>query len=184
MRLILILFLSFLSVFANNQQSIYDFTVKDINNQDFHFASLKGKKLLIVNVASKCHYTPQYKELEALYQKYKSQGFEIIAFPANNFMHQEPGSDQEIKEFCSSNYQVSFKLMSKISVKGKKQAPIYAWLTQKELNGKLDSKVKWNFQKYLIDENGNLVAVLSPSTKPDDPRIVRWIETGEFKDAE
>ncbi len=167
--------------FTVSHKSIYDYTVKDIDGQDFQIKSLKGKRFMIVNVASKCHYTPQYTDLEALYQKYKSTGFEIVAFPANNFMRQEPGSNEAIKEFCTVNYPISFKLMSKVSVKGKTQAPIYAWLTKEELNGKQKSKVKWNFQKYLIDENGDLVAVLSPSTSPQDPRISKWIESGVFE---
>ncbi|RUA28883.1 MAG: glutathione peroxidase [Bacteroidetes bacterium] len=180
-RLTIIVMAFFMLSFQTGSKSIYDFTVKDINGQDFHFSSLKGKRFMIVNVASKCHYTPQYKDLEALYQKYKNTGFEIVAFPANNFLWQEPGSNEEIKEFCTSNFHVSFKMMSKISVKGKNQAPIYAWLTQSEQNGKMSSKVKWNFQKYLIDENGNLVAYFSPSTSPNAAAITHWIETGELK---
>ena len=167
--------------FTSDTKSIYDYSVIDIDGQEYQMNSLKGKRFIIVNVASKCHYTPQYEDLEALYQKYKSTGFEIIAFPANNFLWQEPGSDEKIKEFCSNNYQVSFKLMSKISVKGKNQAPIYEWLTKESLNGKQSSKVKWNFQKYLINENGELVAVLSPSTLPNDSRISRWIESGVYE---
>ena len=166
--------------FQSDVSSIYDFHVKDVDGKEFSFNSLKGKRFMIVNVASKCRYTPQYKELETLYQKYKGLGFEIIAFPANNFLWQEPGTDTQIKEFCTTNYKVSFKIMSKISVKGKNQAPIYAWLTKSELNGKMKSKVKWNFQKYLIDEKGTLVAYLSPSTTPNNSQITHWIETGEF----
>ena len=166
--------------FQSDVSSIYDFHVKDIDGKEFSFNSLKGKRFMIVNVASKCRYTPQYKELEMLYKKYKDSGFEIIAFPANNFLWQEPGTDEQIKSFCKTNYQVSFKIMSKISVKGKNQAPIYAWLTKMELNGKMKSKVKWNFQKYLIDEKGTLVAYYSPSTAPNDSQIAHWIETGEL----
>ncbi len=169
-----------LTAFAAGHKSIYDYTVKDINGKDFSMAGLASHRFMIVNVASKCKFTPQYKELQELYDKYKSTGFEIIAFPANNFFHQEPGTNREIKEFCSSNYRVSFKMMAKISVKGKDMAPIYHWLTEKELNGFKDSKVKWNFQKYLINEHGELVAVLSPSTSPLDSRITHWIESGDF----
>jgi len=177
---IIIIMAFFMFSYQSVSKSIYDFVVKDINGQEFHFSSLKGKRFMIVNVASKCHYTPQYKDLEALYQKYKDTGFEIVAFPANNFLWQEPGTDAEIKSFCTTNYQVSFKIMSKISVKGKTQAPIYAWLTKSDLNGKMSSKVKWNFQKYLIDENGVLIAYFSPSTSPNAASITHWIETGEL----
>lgn len=166
--------------FTTDMKSIYDYTVTDVEGHKFSFGSLEGKRFMIVNVASKCRFTPQYEELEKLYKKYKDQGFEIIAFPANNFLWQEPGTDAQIKEFCTLNYQVSFKLMSKVSVKGKTQAPIYSWLTKLDLNGKLKSKVKWNFQKYLVDEKGNLVAMLPPSTLPNDSRITSWIETGKF----
>ena len=159
------------------QNSFYDFVVKDIDGNDFALSQLKGQKVMLVNVASKCHYTPQYEALEALYQKYKNRNFIIIAFPANNFMKQEPGTDAEIKAFCTQNYGVTFPVMSKISVKGKTIHPLYQWLTQKSRNGVLDSKVKWNFQKYLIDENGHLVKKFSPGTKPNDPKIIEWIES-------
>lgn len=173
--IVLALFMSSSSLFA--QDNFYDFVVKDIDGNDFAFEQLKGKKVMLVNVASKCGYTPQYEALENLYKKYKDQGFVIVAFPANNFMKQEPGTDAEIKDFCSINYGVTFPIMSKISVKGDDIHSIYLWLTQKEENGVLDSKVKWNFQKYLIDENGNLVKKLSPGTKPDDTEIIQWIES-------
>jgi glutathione peroxidase len=156
--------------------SIYQFKVKDINGSTFDFASLKGKKIMIVNTASKCGLTPQYEQLEALYTKYKTKDFVIIGFPANDFMSQEPGSDQEIQQFCKLNYGVSFPMMSKISVKGKDMAPIYQFLTQKAKNGKEDSKVEWNFQKYLIDESGQLAKVISPRVSPNDPSIISWIE--------
>ncbi len=171
----LTLFMSVSSLLA--QDNFYDFVVKDIDGNNFAFTQLKGKKVMLVNVASKCGYTPQYEALENLFKKYKEQGFVIIAFPANNFMKQEPGTDAEIKEFCSLNYGVTFPIMSKISVKGDDIHPIYLWLTQKEKNDVLDSKVKWNFQKYLIDENGNLVKKLSPGTKPNDAEIIQWIES-------
>ena len=142
----------------------------------FDFASLKGKKIMVVNTASKCGLTPQYEELEALYTKYKSKNFVIVGFPANDFMSQEPGTDQEIAQFCQLNYGVSFPMMSKISVKGKEMHPVYQFLTQKAKNGKEDSKVEWNFQKYLIDENGHLSKVISPRVLPNDPSIIAWIE--------
>ena len=157
--------------------SIHSFTVEDINGDLFDFSSLKGKKVMIVNTASKCGLTPQYKKLEALYQQYKDQNFVIIGFPANNFMWQEPRTNEEIKAFCDKNYGVSFPIMAKISVKGKNQHPVYAFLTQKDKNGVKDSSVKWNFQKYLIDKNGMLVNVISPRTQPDDEKILNWIKS-------
>jgi glutathione peroxidase len=131
---------------------------------------------MIVNTASKCGLTPQYEQLEALYTKYKNKNFVIVGFPANDFMSQEPGSDKEIAQFCQLNYGVSFPMMSKISVKGKEMHPVYQFLTQKAKNGKEDSKVEWNFQKYLIDENGQLSKVISPRILPNDPSIIAWIE--------
>jgi glutathione peroxidase len=132
---------------------------------------------MIVNTASKCGLTPQYKKLEDLYQEYKDQNFIIVGFPSNNFMWQEPGSNKDIKVFCEKNYGVSFPMMSKISVKGKSQHPLYDFLTKKDKNGVKDSSVKWNFQKYLIDENGHLAKVISPRTQPDDPIILDWIKS-------
>lgn len=156
-------------------KTLYDFTAKTIDGQDFDFSSLKGKKVLIVNTASKCGYTPQYEQLEELYKKYGGDGFEIIGFPANNFMSQEPGSNDEIAEFCQKNYGVTFTMMEKISVKGKDQDPIFTWLTEEEQNGVSNDKVKWNFQKFLIDENGNLVKSLPPGTNPLDDEILSWL---------
>lgn len=161
---------------VNKKESIHQFKVKDINGKSFEFSSLKGKKVMIVNTASKCGLTPQYEKLEDLYQKYKNNNFIIIGFPANNFMGQEPGSDQEISTFCQKNYGVSFPMMSKISVKGKDMHPVYQFLTQKAKNGLEDNDVQWNFQKYLIDEEGHLVKVISPRTQPDDASIIQWIE--------
>lgn len=158
------------------QQSFYDFKVKDIDGKDFDLSSLKGKKVLVVNTASKCGLTPQYKQLEELFKTYGGEKFTIIGFPANNFMQQEPGTNKEIAEFCEKNYGVTFRMMSKISVKGDDMAPLYQWLTSKSKNGVIDSEVKWNFQKYLIDESGHLVDVIDPRTKPDDEKIVSWIK--------
>ena len=131
---------------------------------------------MVVNTASKCGLTPQYKGLEALYNKYKDKNFIIIGFPANDFMSQEPGTNEEIASFCSKNYGVSFPMMAKISVKGKDMHPIYTFLTSGNENGLEDNQVKWNFQKYLLNEEGFLEKVISPSTEPDDEEIVRWIE--------
>ena len=158
------------------ENNFHSFIVKDIDGKDFNLSSLKGKKVLVVNTASKCGLTPQYEDLQKLYKMYGGDDFVIIGFPANNFMSQEPGSNSEIKQFCSVEYNVTFPMMAKISVKGSDIHPLYAWLTQKELNGKMDSKVKWNFQKYLIDENGNLVDVVYPKTNPMDDAIVSWIK--------
>lgn len=170
------IFLFFISVSGFSQKTFHDFKVKDIQGKDFDMSSLKGKKVMVVNVASKCGLTPQYQELQALYDTYKNTNFIIIAFPANNFRNQEPGSNKDIKDFCSHNYGVTFPLMDKISVEGKDQAPIYKWLTNKSQNGKLDQEVTWNFQKYLIDEKGNLVDVLMPKENPNSEKVINWIK--------
>ncbi|PVX51044.1 glutathione peroxidase [Balneicella halophila] len=158
--------------------SIYhtDFNIKTLSGESFDLKSLKGKKVMIVNTASKCGLTPQYEKLEALYQKYNAKGLVIIGFPANNFMSQEPGTNEEIATFCKQNYGVTFPMMSKISVKGDDMHPLYQFLTQKEKNGVSDSEVAWNFQKYLIDENGFIQFVIPPTTEPDDEEIINWIE--------
>ncbi len=174
--LIPVIFLFMLTSFVSAQsRSIYSYKVKDINGSEFDFSALKGKKILIVNTASKCGFTPQYADLEKLYNEYKDKNLVIIGFPANNFMKQEPGTDEEIKTFCSVNYGVTFPMMSKISVKGSDMAPVYQWLTQKELNGVKDSDVSWNFQKYLIDENGKLVEVIPSKEKPYSEKILSWL---------
>ncbi len=157
------------------KQNIYQFKVQDLSGNEFDFASLKGKKIMIVNTASKCGLTPQYKDLEAIYKKYGSQKFVIVGFPANNFMSQEPGTDSEIGAFCEKNYGVTFPMMSKISVKGADMNDVYKFLTQKSSNGLQDSEVEWNFQKYLIDENGELAKVIKPQTLPTDAEVVGWI---------
>ena len=159
-----------------DNQTIYQFTVEDINGKPFALADLKGKKVMIVNTASKCGLTPQYKELEALYQQYKDKDFIIIGFPANNFLGQEPGSNEQIASFCSINYGLTFPMMSKISVKGKNMHPLYQFLTQKSKNGVEDSKVKWNFQKYLIGRDGKLEKVIDPKTLPSSDEVTQWIE--------
>lgn len=160
-------------------KSMHDFKVTDINGQEFDLSTLKGKKVLIVNVASKCGLTPQYEKLQALYSKYKESGFMVVGFPANNFMGQEPGTDQEIKTFCTSKYDVSFPMMSKIDVNGDNAAPIYLWLTQKTLNGKQDAPIQWNFQKFMIDEQGHIVDFASPKEDPFCDKIVKWIESNK-----
>ena len=155
--------------------TIYNFKVKDLSGKEFDFSKLKGKKILIVNTASKCGLTPQYKQLEAIYQEYKDKNFVIVGFPANNFASQEPGSDKEIETFCKLNYGVSFFMMSKVSVKGDDMCPVYQFLTQKSKNGVEDSEVQWNFQKYLIGTNGELEKVVSPKVQPTDKEITSWI---------
>lgn len=157
-------------------KNFFDYEAVDIFGDTISMSKFAGKKILVVNTASKCGFTPQYEGLEKLYEKYKSNNFVIIAFPANNFMNQEPGTDDEIYQFCTSNYNVSFQVMSKISVKGSDQHPIYHWLTEKNLNGNQDSKVKWNFQKYMINPDGSLYGYVSPSTAPMDKEIISWIE--------
>jgi glutathione peroxidase len=160
---------------AVKAETIYQFKVKDLYGQEFDFASLKGKKILIVNTASECGLTPQYKDLEAIYKKYQDKNFVIVGFPANNFGAQEPGSNEQIAQFCEMNYGVTFPMMSKVSVKGADIDKVYQFLTQKSKNGLQDSEVEWNFQKYLINEQGELVKVLSPRVLPTDAAIVGWI---------
>jgi glutathione peroxidase len=161
------------SLFSQSS-GFYDFKVKTLEGKDFDFASLKGKKVMVVNTASKCGYTPQYEDLQTLYEQF-GQKLVIIGFPANNFMNQEPGTAEEIREFCSTKYEVTFPLMEKISVKGSDMHPLYQWLTSKEKNGVMDSSVKWNFQKYLIDENGKLVDVLYSKDKPGSDKVITWL---------
>jgi glutathione peroxidase len=175
-NLILLLSMIFLTTIASGQKSFHDFTVEDLEGNTFDFSSLKGKKVIVVNTASKCGHTPQYEQLQKLYETYGGDEFAIIGFPANNFGEQEPGSNEEIALFCERNYGVTFPMMSKISVKGDDKHPVYQWLTQKSKNGVLDSEVGWNFQKYLIDENGRLVKMYEPKVKPDDEAIVAWIQ--------
>lgn len=155
--------------------TIYDFKVRSLSGETIDLSQYKGKKILIVNTASKCGFTPQYAALESLYKKYGDK-LVIIGFPANNFLWQEPGTNDEISSFCKTNYGVTFPMASKISVKGKDMAPIYKWLTQKKYNHFEDSNVKWNFQKYLLNEKGELVAVFPPNTTPDDPKVIAAIE--------
>lgn len=161
---------------AGYSQSFYSYKVKTIDGKEFDFSTLKGKKVLIVNTASKCGNTPQYADLEKMYKQYKDKGLVIIGFPENNFHNQEPGTDKQIEEFCTKNYGVTFPMMSKISVKGKDMAPIYQWLTEKSKNGVMDSHVKWNFQKYMIDEKGNLVGEVDPPVNPYCDKILNWLK--------
>ena len=174
--LVLALFFSIISIsMIDDDKSFYDFKVNDIDGKEFDLSSLRGKKVLVVNVASKCGLTPQYEKLQQLYEKYKDRNFVVIGFPANNFNGQEPGTNEEIKSFCVLNYDVTFPMMGKIDVVGKNKAPIYKWLTEKSENGKMDAEVQWNFQKFMIDENGQLVDVIPPREDPFSDRIIRWI---------
>lgn len=152
---------------------IHQFTVKTIDGKARSLADYRGKTLLVVNTASKCGNTPQYKGLEALYDKYRARGFEVLAFPANNFMGQEPGTDAQIAEFCQLNYQVSFPLFSKISVNGKDIAPLYAWLTK---DSGFPGDIGWNFAKFLVGPDGKVVARFDPRTQPEDPKLVAALE--------
>lgn len=159
-----------------SKETIYQFKVEDLSGNTFDFSTLKGKKILVVNTASECGLTPQYEQLQAIYEKYKDKNFVIVGFPANNFGAQEPGTNQEIATFCQQNFGVSFPMMAKISVKGGDMHSVYQFLTQKAKNGLQDSEVQWNFQKYLINENGDLAKVVSPRTLPTDAEITNWIE--------
>ena len=171
----MLLFLSFF--FAPPQQvpaSIYDFKVTALDGSTIDFSKFKGKKILIVNTASKCGFTPQYDALEELSKKYEGK-LVVVGFPANNFLWQEPGSASAISTFCSANYGVTFPMAAKVSVKGRHKAAIYQWLTKKKYNGRMDSRVKWNFQKYLINEQGKLVHVFAPAIKPMSDEVIKAI---------
>ncbi|WP_427873822.1 glutathione peroxidase [Flavobacterium sp. MMS24-S5] len=159
------------------KETIYQFKVEDLSGDTFDFASLKGKKIMIVNTASKCGLTPQYKDLEAVYKEYKDKGFVIVGFPANNFASQEPGTAKEIETFCQQNYGVTFPMMNKVSVKGSDMCEVYKFLTEKSRNGLQDSEVEWNFQKYLINEKGELVKVIKPKTLVTEPEVINWIKS-------
>ena len=152
-------------------QSIYDFKVASLNGGTIDFADFKGKKILIVNTASKCGFTPQYEDLEALYKKYEGK-LVIVGFPANNFFSQETGSNETIEAFCKKNYGVTFLMAAKVSVKGKDMAPIYKWLCSKAENGVMDAKISWNFNKFLLDENGKLIGHFKSKVKPMSEEIV------------
>lgn len=179
---VLSLFLSLLFFSNLNAQevdmshSIHQFEMQNIRGEMVSLESYKDQVVLVVNVASKCGLTPQYKDLEEVYQQYKDQGLVILGFPANNFMGQEPGTDSEIESFCSVNYGVSFPMFSKISVKGKDIHPLYDFLTDKEQNGVHDKKIKWNFQKFLVDKSGNVVQSIPPTKSVKDDDIIGNIE--------
>jgi glutathione peroxidase len=156
---------------------IYDLVVKDIGGTDVPLSKFKGKALLIVNVASKCGFTPQYSGLQSLYERYREKGFEILGFPANDFLWQEPGNDSDIKQFCSTKYNVSFPLFSKISVKGRNIHPLYKLLTEKETNPGFSGKITWNFNKFVVDRNGGIVARFDSKIEPLDQEVLTSIES-------
>ncbi|MCU0645539.1 MAG: glutathione peroxidase [bacterium] len=157
-------------------KSIYDFTVKDIDGKDVKLEQFKGKAILIVNVASKCGFTSQYEGLQKVYSQYKDRGFVILGFPANNFLGQEPGTNEEIKQFCSLNYNVTFPMFSKISVKGKDIDPLYKFLTEKETNPEFSGDISWNFNKFLVDPEGKIVARFGSRAKPESEEVIQAIE--------
>src|SRR5690554_847422 len=160
----------------SQEKTIYEFTVETIDGEEVNLSKYKGKKVMIVNTASKCGYTSQYEQLQTLYEKYESEGFVILGFPSNDFMKQEPGSDEEIAAFCEKNYGVTFPMMSKVSVKGNDISPLYKYLTTEAQNGHSDNQVKWNFQKYLIGTDGNLEQIYYSKTVPTDKVLIDWIE--------
>jgi glutathione peroxidase len=159
-----------------NPTSVLDFKMKDIEGKEVSLAKYQGKVLLLVNTASQCGYTPQYKGLEQIYQKYKDQGFEILAFPANEFGAQEPGTDAQIKQFCSTTYKVTFPLFSKIVVDGKGIHPLYAYLTDRATDPKFPGRIPWNFAKFLVNRKGEVIARYQPGVKPTSAELTAAIE--------
>jgi glutathione peroxidase len=161
---------------AGDKPSIYSFTLKDIDGNDVTLSRYRGQVLLLVNVASKCGFTPQYEGLQRLYMKYKEQGLVVLGFPANNFMSQEPGTNEEIKAFCSLKYNVTFPMFAKISVKGADTHPLYKFLTDKETNPDLGGDIKWNFSKFLVNRKGEIIARFEPAVKPESEQVGQAIE--------
>jgi glutathione peroxidase len=157
-------------------KGVYSFTLKSIDGQPVSLRSYRGKVLLLVNVASKCGYTPQYAGLESLYEKYKNRGLVIVGIPANNFASQEPGTNEEIKKFCHNRYDVSFPMMGKVSVVGADKTPLYVFLTDKTVNPQIGGEIKWNFTKFLFDRNGKPVERFEPAVTPDSPQVTAAIE--------
>jgi len=178
MRKLALLCLAFsLSAVAAAPASVYDFTLKSIDGAPTPLKEYHGKVVLLVNVASHCGYTPQYTALESLYEKYKDKGLVVVGIPANNFMGQEPGTNEEIKTFCTKKYNVSFPMMSKVSVGGDDKTPRYQFLTGKSTNPKFSGEIQWNFTKFLVGRNGALVARFEPATTPDSPEVTSAIES-------
>jgi len=180
-RTLLLLFITilfFIDPVFSQQTNFFSYKVKNIVGDSINLSIFKGKKILVVNTASYCGYTPQYADLQQLYESYKDKGLVIIGFPSNDFAGQEPGADTEILEFCQNNYHVTFPMMSKIHVTGTDIHALFKWLTQKSLNGVKDAPVTWNFQKFLINEDGTLYDVLSPQANPLAPKITSWLDKG------
>jgi glutathione peroxidase len=174
--LLTLIAVALLSAFTfKGNPSIHQFKVKSIEGGTIDFSKFKGKKILVVNTASKCGYTPQYEALEKVYEQYKDK-LVIVGFPANNFGAQEPGTDGEIQEFCKARYGVKFPLSSKVSVKGDDMAPIYKWLTTKDENGVLDATIAWNFNKFLLDEDGKMIAYFPSKVTPDSEEILKYLK--------
>ncbi len=157
-------------------QFVYDFTLKEIDGKEVPLSRFRGQVVLLVNVASRCGFTPQYKGLEALYQKYHKKGLVVLGFPANNFLGQEPGTNEEIKTFCSTRYNVTFPMFSKISVKGEDKAPLYRFLTEKATDPEFAGEITWNFNKFLIGPSGKIVARFDSRTTPEDAKLVQAVE--------
>ena len=178
--LFLMFFVACASLFAQSK-TIYDFTIKSIDGQPVPLSSYSGKVVLVVNVASKCGFTPQYAGLEAVYEKYKDRGLVIVGIPANNFAQQEPGTNDEIKKFCSNKYNVTFPMMSKVSVLGDDKTPLYQFLTGKDTDPQYAGDIKWNFTKFLFDRSGKPVARFEPATTPDSPEVTAAIEAALAK---
>ena len=177
-KFFLMLSVAIAAVLAGAQaHSIYDFTMKSIDGEPVSLKTYSGKVVMVVNVASKCGFTPQYTGLEALYEKYKDRGFVIVGVPANNFAQQEPGTNEEIKKFCSNKYNVTFPMMSKVSVLGEDETPLYRFLTDKSANPQVGGDIKWNFTKFLFDRNGKPVARFEPAVTPDSSEVQSAIET-------
>jgi glutathione peroxidase len=172
---ILVLSLMFSGQIIAQNKTLHDFKATTIDGKEFDFSTLKGKKVLIVNTASECSLAPQFKKLQELYEEYGGDDFEIIAFPCNDFGKQEPGNNKEIYEVCTKKYAVTFQMMEKIKIKGNNPHPIYKWLTSSKENGTLEAKVTWNYQKFLVDENGQVVDALSPISSPKSNRILEWL---------
>jgi glutathione peroxidase len=156
--------------------SIHEFTLNSIDGQPVSLAQFKGQVVLIVNVASRCGFTPQYAGLEALYEKYKDRGFVVLGFPANNFLWQEPGTNEEIKSFCTLKYHVTFPMFAKVSVKGSDKSPLYQFLTDKKANPSTGGGIRWNFTKFLVDRNGKVIARFGSSVPPDAPELLAAVE--------
>src|SRR5579863_5798300 len=175
-KLVLAFMLCVAATLQARAASIYDFTINSIDGQPVSLESYKGKVVLLVNVASKCGFTPQYAALEAVYEKYKDRGLVIVGIPANNFAQQEPGTNEEIKTFCTRKYNVSFPMMSKVSVKGDDQTPLYKFLTDTSTDPQFAGDIKWNFTKFLFDRNGKPVARFEPATTPDSPEVQSAVE--------